>query len=157
MQNQEQIEKLAKATFWRAVRESIAGVFVLIASAYSLEHAPVGSAKYYGLLLSIVSIGFILGVVWSFTISRRVVERHPVADTVFWREAFEAQAKLLRFVPLWYAAPLTTGAVLSVAPTSPDEISFFLLRLAVFGIICAGVIYLNKTAADRLEAEANQL
>ncbi len=156
MQNQEQIEKLATATFWRAVRESIAGVFVLIASAYFLQHAPVGSAKYYGCLLSIVSIGFILGVVWAFTISRRVVGKHSAADTVFWREAFETQAKLLRFVPLWYAAPLTTGAVLSIAPTSPDEFSFFLSRLTVIGVIFTGVIYLNKTAADRLDAEAKQ-
>ncbi len=30
MQNQELIEKLAEDTFWRAVRETIAGVFVLI-------------------------------------------------------------------------------------------------------------------------------
>ena len=156
MQNQEQIEKLAKTTFWRAVRESVAGVFVLIASAYFLQHAPVGSAKYYGCLLSIVSIGFILGVVWAFTISRRAVDRHSAKDTAFWREAYETQAKLLRFVPLWYAAPLTTGAILSIAPTSPDEFSSFLVRLAIIGVIFAGVIYLNKTAADSLETEARQ-
>ncbi len=156
MQMQEQIEKLATATFWRAVRETIAGVFVLIMSAYFLQHAPIGSAKYYGCLLSIVSIGFILGVVWAFTISRRVVDRHPATDSAFWREAFETQAKLLRFVPLWYAAPLTTGVVLSIAPTSAGEFAFFLLKLAVVGVIFAGVVCLNKTAADGLETEAKQ-
>ncbi len=156
MQNQELIEKLAEDTFWRAVRETIAGVFVLIMSAYFLQHAPIGSAKYYGCLLSIVSIGFILGVVWAFTINRRVVDRHPAADSAFWREAFETQAKLLRFVPLWYAAPLTTGVILSIAPTSAGEFAFFLLKLAVVGVVFAGVIYSNKTAADGLEAEAKQ-
>ncbi|MBA4183191.1 MAG: hypothetical protein H0X49_04175 [Acidobacteria bacterium] len=157
MQNQERIEKLAKDTFHRAVRETMAGIFVLIVSAYFLQHAPIGSAKYYGCLLSIVSIGFILGIVWAFTISRRVVHRHPATDSLFWREAFETQAKLLRFVPLWYAAPLTTGAILSIAPTSGDEFTFFLLKLAVVGAVFAGVIYLNKMAADGLEAEAKQL
>ncbi len=157
MQKQARIEKLAKDTFHRAVRESVACVFVLIAFAYFLQHAPIGSAKYYGCLLTLVSTGFILGVVWAFTISRRVALRHPATDSVFWREAFETQAKLLRFVPLWYAAPLTTGAILSIAPTSADEFTFFLLKLAVVGAVFAGVIYLNKMAADGLEAEAKQL
>ena len=156
MANQELIERLAKDTFWRAVRETIAGVFVLIMSAYFLQYAPIGSADYYGCLLSIVSIGFILGVVWAFTISRRLVDRHPATDSAFWREAFETQAKLLRFVPLWYVAPLTTGVILSIAPISAGEFAVFLSKLAVVGVVFAGVIYLNKTAADGLEAEAKQ-
>jgi hypothetical protein len=157
MQKQERIEKLAKDTFHRAVRESVACVFVLIAFAYFLQHAAIGSAKYYGCLLTLVSTGFILGVVWAFTISRRVAQRHPATDSLFWREAFETQAKLLRFVPLWYAAPLTTGAILFIAPTSPDEFVFFLWKLAVVGVVFAGVTYLNKMAAEGLEAEAKDL
>ena len=157
MQKQERIEKLAKDTSYRAVRESVACVFVLIASAYFLQHAPIGSAKYYGCLLTLVSTGFILGVVWAFTISRRVTQRHPATDSLFWREAFETQAKLLRFVPLWYAAPLTTGAILFIAPTSPDEFAFFLLKLAIFGVVFAGVTYINKMAAEELEVEAKDL
>lgn len=157
MQNQERIERLARVTFHRAVRESIASVFVLISSTYFLQYAPVGSANYYGCLLSIVSVGFILGVVWAFTISRRVVSRHSAADVLFWCEAFETQARLLRLVPLWYAAPLTMGVILSIAPTAANEFTFFLLKLSIVGIIFVGVIYLNKTAADELEAEAEQL
>ncbi|HSK74148.1 MAG TPA: hypothetical protein VK892_20780 [Pyrinomonadaceae bacterium] len=157
MQRQERIEKLAKDTFHRAVRESIAGVFVLVAFAYFLQNAPVGSAKYYGCLLILVSTGFILGVVWAFTISRRVVDRHPATDSLFWREAYETQAKLLRFVPLWYAAPLTSGAILFIAPTSANEFAVFLLQLAIVGAVFAGVTYLNKTAAEGLEAEAKEL
>lgn len=157
MQKQERIEKLAKDTFHRAVRESVACVFVLIAFAYFLQHAPIGSAKYYGCLVILVSTGFILGVVWAFTISRRVAQRHPATDSIFWREAFETQAKLLRFVPLWYAAPLTTGAILFIAPTSPDKFAFFLLELAIVGAVFVGVTYINKMAAEGLEAEANEL
>ena len=157
MLKQERIEKLAKDTFHRAVRESVACVFVLIAFAYFLQRAPIGSAKYYGCLLTLVSTGFILGVVWAFTISHRVVDRHPVTNSLFWREAFETQARLLRFVPLWYAAPLTTGAVLFISPTSANEFAVFLLKLAVVGVVFAGVTYLNKMAAEGLEEEANQL
>jgi hypothetical protein len=157
MQKQQRIEKLARDTFHRAVRESVACIFVLIAFAYFLQHAPIGSAKYYGCLLTLVSTGFILGVVWAFTISRRVAERHPATDSLFWREAFETQAKLLRFVPLWYAAPLTTGAILFIAPASPDEFASFLWKLAVVGAVFAGVTYINKMAAEGLEAEAKDL
>jgi hypothetical protein len=157
MQKQERIEKLAGDAFHRAVRESVACVFVLIAFAYFLQHAPNGSAKYYGCLLTLVSTGFILGVVWAFTISRRVARRHPAADSLFWRETFETQARLLRFVPLWYAAPLTTGAILFIAPASPDEFAFFLLKLAIVGVVFAVVTYLNKMAAEGLETEAKDL
>ncbi|MCA1625350.1 MAG: hypothetical protein LC768_06500 [Acidobacteria bacterium] len=157
MQKQERIEKLAKDTFRRAVRESVACIFVLIASAYFLQHAPISSAKYYGYLLTLVSTGFILGVVWAFTISRRLAQRHSATDTVFWREAYETQAKLLRFVPLWYVAPLTTGTILVIAPTSATEFTIFLWKLAVVGVVFAGVTYLNKMAAEGLEAEAKEM
>jgi len=82
--------------------------------------------------------------------------RHPATDSLYWREAFETQARLLRFVPLWYAAPLTTGTILFIAPTSANEFAFFLLKLGIVGAIFAGVIYLNKTTAEALEAEAKE-
>jgi len=157
MQTQERIEKLATTTFYRAVRESIAGIFVLVTSAYSLQHSPIGSAKYYGCLLNIVAISFVLGVVWSFTISHRVVQRHPASDTLFWREAFETQAKLLRFAPLWYIAPLTVGLLLIFAPTQAGEFTSFLINLVVLAVLFGGITYINKVAADELEAEAAKL
>ena len=157
MHSQERIEKLAKDTFYRAVRESVAGIFVLIVSAYFLQQTEAGSAKYYGCLLSIVTISFVLGVVWAFTISRRALEKHPAADAIFWREAFETQAKLLRFAPLWYVAPLAAGSLLFIAPTEESEYSSFLLKLAVVAVLSGGVIYINKLAAEGLEAEATKL
>lgn len=157
MQTQERIEKLARDTFYRAVRESIAGVSVIIFSAYSLQNSLTGSAKYYGNLLTIIAISFVLGVVWSFTISHRVVRRHPAADTLFWREAFETQARLLRFVPIWYVAPLTAGLLLIFAPTQTSEFGSFLFNLAVLAALCGGIIYINKVSADELEAEAAKL
>lgn len=157
MQRQERIEKLAKDTFNRAVRESIAGIFVLIVSAYFLQQSPIGSAKYYGCLLSIVAISFVLGVVWAFSISHCVVQKHPAADATFWRETFETQAKLLRFAPLWYVAPLAAGSLLFIAPTEESEYSSFLLKLAVVAVLSGGVIYINKLAAEGLEAEAAKL
>lgn len=157
MQRQERIEKLVKATFYRAIRESVACVFVLIAYAYFLQQATIGSAKYYGCLLVLVSTGSIIGVVWAFTISRRVAQTHSATDSSYWREAFETQARLLRFVPLWYAAPMTSGIILFIAPTAHTEFGVFLLKLAMVGIIFAAVTYLNKITAEKLEAEAKKL
>lgn len=157
MKAQERIEKLARDTFNRAVRESAAGVFVLITSAYSLQSSAAGSARYYGNLLGIIAVSFILGVVWSFTISRRVVRRHSATDTAFWREAFETQARLLRFVPLWYVAPLAAGIILAFAPAQANEFASFLLKLAGLATLCGVVIYINKVAANELETEAAKL
>ena len=157
MQKQELIEKLAKDTFRRAVRETIACVFVLIAYVYFLQHASIGSAKYYGCLIVLVSTGFIIGVVWAFTISRQIAQTHTAEDSFYWREAFKTQAKLLRYVPLWYIAPMTTGIILFIAPTSTGKFSTFLLKLTIIGIICAGVTYLNKTGADQLEMQAQEM
>lgn len=157
MQKQERIKKLAKDTFRRAVGESIACVFVLIAYAYFLQHAPIGSAKYYGCLIVLVSAGFIIGVVWAFTISRQIAQTHTAEDSFYWREAFKTQAKLLRFVPLWYIAPMTTGIILFIAPTSTDEFASFLLNLIIIGIVCAGITYFNKTGADQLEMQAQEI
>ena len=157
MQTQERIEKLARDKFYRAVRESAAGVFVLVASAYSLQNSAAGSARFYGNLLTIIAVSFILGVVWSFTISRRVVRHHSAADTAFWREAFETQARLLRFAPLWYVAPLAAGILLAFAPTQANEFASFLLKSAGLAALCGAVIYINKVAANQLETEAAEL
>jgi hypothetical protein len=117
----------------------------------------VGSAKYYGCLLSIVAVSFVLGVVWAFTVSRRIVCKHSAADTAFWSEAFETQARLLRFAPLWYVAPLTAGSLLFIAPTGEGEYALFLLKLAAVAAVAGSVTYINKLASEGLEAEAAKL
>src|SRR6202035_4388578 len=122
MNNEDLIRKLIKGSIHRAIQESAAALFVLIAFGAILQHSNVGSPRYYGCLLILVGTGFIAGVVWSFALSNQMLRTHPASDTSFWREAFSSQAKLLRLVPLWYCAPIFAGCILFVAPTAPGEL-----------------------------------
>ena len=108
-------------------------------------------------LLILVGTGFIACVVWSFALSYQMLRTHSASDTSFWREAFYSQAKLLRLVPLWYCAPLFAGATLFVAPTAPWEFLPFLFVTAVFGLVFAGIIWINRRAAACIDDQALQL
>ena len=112
MNNEELIRKLIRGSIQRAIQESAAAVFVLIAFAAILAHSEVGSPRYYGCLIILVGSGFIAGVVWSYALSYQLLRSHSSNDVGFWREAFHAQAKLLRLVPLWYCAPICAGGIL---------------------------------------------
>ncbi len=153
----ELIQKLIKDTLRRAIQESVAALVVIIAFAYYLQQAPVGSAQYYGCLIIMIGSGFITGVIWSFALSYRLLRVHPATDTVFWQEAFHAQARLLRLVPLWYLAPLCTGMLLFDAPTAPGQHGGFLITLAVVSTLFAGITWLNRHAAAKIEENAQAL
>ena len=105
MNNDAVIRKLIRGSIQRAIQESVAALIVLIAFGAILPRSAVGSARYYGCLLILVGTGFIAGVVWSYALSYRLLRSHPAGDAGFWREAFHAQARLHRLVPLWYCAP----------------------------------------------------
>jgi hypothetical protein len=97
-----------------------------------------------------------VGVVWSYALSYRLLRSHAASDLGFWREAFHAQAKLLRLVPFWYCAPLGAGGILFVSPT-PAEFMPFLIVAAIFAAVFAGITVLNRRAANCIEAMARQL
>jgi len=96
MNIQRTVEKLIKSTIARAIRETAAGILVIFAFTYTLQHSLPGTARYYGCLLVLVSTAFVLGVIWSYTLSYHLLRTHPVTDSAFWRDAFAAQARLLR-------------------------------------------------------------
>lgn len=157
MNNEELIRKLIRGSIQRAVQESVAAVFVLVAFATILSHSTVGSPRSYGCLTILVGTGFIAGVLWSYALSYRLLRSHAASDVGFWREAFHAQAKLLRLVPYWYCAPLCAGGILFVAPTSPAEFMPFLIVAAIFAAVFAGITVLNRRAANCIEEMAAQL
>jgi hypothetical protein len=157
MNNAELIQKLIKGTLQRAVQESVAAIIVIIAFAYYLQQATVGSAAYYGCLVVLVGSGFIAGVIWSFTLSYRLLRVHPATDSVFWQEAFLTQARLLRLVPLWYLAPICTGILLCSAPTGPGEYAGFLISLGVVVMLFGGITWLNRHTAAKIEADAQAM
>ena len=154
MNKTELIEELIKGSIQRAIQESVAALLVIIAFAYYLQQAAVGSPMYYGCLVILIASGFITGVVWSFALSLRLLRVHPATDSAFWHEAFLAQARLLRLVPLWYLAPLCSGVLLFAAPSGPGEYWGFLVMLAIVVVLFGGITWLNRHAAAKIEDAA---
>ena len=157
MNNEAAIRKLIRGSIQRAIQESVAALIVLIFFGAFLPGSVVGTTRYYGCLLILVGTGFIAGVVWSNALSYRLLRSHPASDTGFWREAFFAQARLLRLVPLWYCVPLGVGAILFIAPTAVWEFVPFLMVAGIFIIVFAGVIWLNRRASVCIEESAKLL
>ena len=157
MHAQQLIERLIRGTIHRAIRESIAGLFVLVAFGYILPNFAAGSARYYGCLLVLVSAGFIFGVIWAFTLSYRLLRTHPASDSSFWHEAFMTQVRLLRLVPLWYLAPICTGILLFIAPTAYGQFVAYLKQLVMVIAMFGGITWLNRYAAAKIEEDAQRL
>lgn len=157
MNNEAAIRRLIRGSIQRAIQESVAALIVLIFFGAFLPGSVVGSPRYYGCLLILVGAGFIAGVVWSHALSYRLLRSHPANDSGFWREAFHAQARLLRLVPLWYCAPLGVGAILFVAPTAVWEFVPFLMVAGIFIMVFAAIIWLNRRASVCIEESAKLL
>ena len=151
------IRKLIRDTIHRAIRESVACVVVLAAFGAILHICETGSPRYYGCLLILVSAGFIAGVVWSHALSYRLLRDHSSSDTAFWREAFYSQSRLLRLVPLWYLAPISSGILLFSAPYEPFKASWFLVMLLLTTVMFSVITWLNRAAAAQIESQAAQL
>lgn len=150
----ELIGRLVVGSIRRAIQEGAAAVLVVLAFGFMLTKLPTGSPPYYGCLVVLVASGFIAGVVWSYALSFRMLRAHPESDDTFWREAFLAQARLLRLVPLWYLAPLGSGVLLCAAPASGGSLVPFLVMLGVMAALGVGVTWLNRRAADQRDAWA---
>ena len=157
MKTEQTIANLIKATIHRAVRESIAGVLVILAFAYFLQHALPGTVRYYGCLLVLVSTPFVLGVIWSHTLSYRSLRTHSASDSAFWQEAFTAQARLLRSVPLWYLAPLCSGMLLVFVSAASGHFTYVAGNILVVVALFGGVTWLNRAAAAKIEESAATL
>jgi hypothetical protein len=157
MNNEVAIRKLIRGSIQRAIQESLAALILSIAIVAILPGIAVGSLRYYGCLLTLLGTGFIVGVIWSYALSYQLLRSHPAGDADFWREAFHAQARLLRLVPFWYCGPIGIGAILFVAPTAMWEIFPFAMLLSVFIFAFAGITLLNRRAAACLDNAARQL
>lgn len=148
------IRGLVRGTFQCAVRESAVAIALLVIFACQMQAMAPGTPRYYGTLLIIASLGFVMGVLWSHVIGCRTLRVHPESDGAFWQDAFQTQARLLRSVPLWYIAPIMTGVIISVLPTAKGSFGPFIAMLAFVGILFAGITWLNRYAAQKLEEQA---
>lgn len=157
MDKTELIQKLIKGSIQRAILESVAALVVIIAFTHQLQQATIGRPRYFGCLIILIASVFIVGVVWSFALSRRLLQVHPATDTAFWRDTCLAQARLLRLVPVWYLAPICSGILVWAAPSGPGEFRVFLVMLAVVVVLFIGVTWLNRHAAAKLEESAQAI
>jgi hypothetical protein len=157
METEQTITNLIKATIHRAIRESIAGILVILAFAYLLQHVLPGTARYYGCLVILVSTPFVLGVIWSHTLSYHLLRAHSVSDSAFWQEAFAAQARLLRAAPLWYLAPLCSGMLLVFVSAAPGHFTRVAGSILFVAILFGAVTWLNRTEAAKIEESAATL
>ncbi|HVW02296.1 MAG TPA: hypothetical protein VHB77_18225 [Planctomycetaceae bacterium] len=148
------IEKLIRDTIQRAIREGIACVLLIVAFSFQLLAMPPGSLPFYGSLLILIGTGLIAVVLWSFTLSDRLLSSHPATDSAFWLEAFRKQARLLRLVPVWYLAPLCTGVLLMFAPAITRELPVFVVGFVVVALMFVFVTWLNRYAAAHLDLQA---
>lgn len=155
--NEALIRKLIRGSLQRAIQESVAALCVLIAFGAILQHIQPGTPRYYGCLVILIGTGFIVGVVWSYALSYKLLRSHPASDVGFWRAAFHAQASLLRGVPLWYCGPICAGGILLGTPTAPGEFVLFLIIAGSFGLVFAGITWLNRRAAAQIDGDALQL
>lgn len=154
MDRSELISNLIRGTFQRAVRESVVGIVLICLFGYQMQAIAPGTPKYYGTILIIASLGFIMGILWSYVIGYRALRVHPESDSSFWIEAFQTQSQLLRSAPLWYIAPLMTGIIITVLPTSERSWIPFMMMLVVIGGVSAFLTWLNRHAAQKLEEQA---
>ena len=157
MTNEELIRQLLKGAIHRAIQERVAAFIIMIWFAAILADGDVGSPTYYGCLVILVSAGFIVGVVWSHTLSYQLLNLNSPEDLGFWRVAFYSQAKLLRLVSLWYCMPIGVGTLLFAAPTHPAELLPFLIVAAFLAAVLAGVTILNRSVSNKTADLASQL
>jgi len=76
------ITKLVRGTIHRAITESVPAVFLIFWVGNYLHKAPIASSRYYGCLLILASLGFIIGVVWSYALGYRLLHLHPESDSL---------------------------------------------------------------------------
>lgn len=78
------------------------------------------------------------------------------------RESLLAQAKLLRGAPMWYVAPIITGALVFVTGKYLDKLDeivalwAYVATVAVVLVVAVAISVLNIRAARKLETEALQ-
>jgi len=157
MNNEAIVRSLVRGSIQRAIQESVGALIVMFFFGALLPGAAVGSPMYYGCLMILVGTGFIAGVVWSYALSYRLLRSHPADDVVFWRAAFQTQARLLRMVPLWYCAPLSAVAMLFIAPKTVEESVAFLMVAGIFAVVFVAIIWINRRAAACIEESAKLL
>ena len=157
MSRSELIRSLISGSRQRAIQETIAALLVIVFFSGFLLNSSNTSVMRAGCALIVVTAVGIVVVVWAFALSDRSLANHPPDDTDHWLPVFHSQARLLRWVPVWYAGPICLGGWLFMLPSAfgvPVAMAAITLTWIAF---LAGLTALNRRAASQIEAMAVSL
>lgn len=150
----------------RNMREHIVGALLIVVFT-GIAIVAEGTLARLGLLLTAAGVAFVMWQLHRQARGATIDEVCLVADwTRFHRTQLVRQRDALRNVWLWYLSPLVPGAALSwiaavlgiVAEGNiPSALTFGVLGPLVMGGVFGGVLWLNREAADALDAEIRKL
>jgi len=160
-----EIEEFVRGIRRRNRREVIVALLLLLVFGLHALKSPVGSLAFWGHLLILLAILFIVGMMCSVASLRGDLRRHPANDFAFWRAEVLRQARLLRLVPLWYIAPLVPGLALALWPTvlhvcrwaNPIDNAIEVVGLLVIVAVLSVVWRLNVRGSAELERKAERM
>ena len=87
---EEAIRSLIGATRSRAIRESIAALAIIFWFAHDLQSSVAYSPAYFGSILMIAAAGFIMGMLWCYTLTHDALATHPASDNRWGRSVGQA-------------------------------------------------------------------
>ena len=158
------IRELIRGTIQRARTETMGCSCVAIAFTAIILQSDSGSLEFYGWLVVLMAVAFIVSVVWSFTLRDKLLDAHPIAEQSFWIETIQKQSRLLRLVPVWYRGPFFLGMVLCLYSSPLETGMNGLFRAAVMTVAAiamatcfAWIVWSNRQAATQLDAYVGHL
>lgn len=162
---QAEIEKYVRTIRRRNRFEIGVGLLMLVVFGRHAITAPAGSLEFYGHLLILVALVFVIGMIFFAASTRGNLKDHPADDVAFWRAEMLRQARLLRLVPWWYMAPFLPGFALLLWPLVPIfvqseiwiERAVVALPFVVVVAVAGAIWWLNARASRQLEQKANRL
>jgi len=156
MSRLELIHHLIQGSRDRAMRETAAAALVVVFFSGFFSGGTVNLAMRFGSALIVAGALAIVAVVWAHALSPRMLAAYPPGDSAHWLGVFHQQARLLRWVPLWYGSPICLGGWLFMLP-SVWELPFGLMTASVVWLaVLAGLTILNRQAAGGVENMALQ-
>lgn len=154
MNGLESIRCLIAGSRRRAIQETAAAVLVIGFFGGFLWNESPDTAMGAGCALIVAGALVIVAVVWLFALPHHALDAHPCGDTGHWLPVFRSQARLLRWVPLWYAGPICLGGWLFMAPSVIGLPVGMRVISALWLALFAGLTIYNRHAAFRIESMA---
>jgi hypothetical protein len=164
MDTDAQVEELIRVIRSRNRREIAVCVILLVVFGLLATRDPFGSLKFYGHVLFLLGTLFVTGALWFVASLRGELDSHPASDIDYWSAEMLRQARLLRWVPVWYLGPFVPGTalvvwsvVLQVWSKGWVPVMTVAVALILAAVVVGIIIRANLKAASKLALEASAL